>query len=60
MKNVKLKKLPKLPQITGDVPYIYSRMTIYTLGIAINVLVDRVNYLEEVIWEMNEVYDEEP
>ena len=44
-----MKELNKMPKITGDIPFIYSRNTIYVMGISINAHANAIDYLVEVI-----------
>ena len=44
-----MKKLNKMLQITGDIPFIYNRNTIYVMGTAINAHARAIDYLVEVI-----------
>ncbi len=47
-----MKKLKKLPKITGDIPLVYSRTSIYTICTLINALVDYVEHLAKEIEEL--------
>ena len=52
-----MKKLNKMPQITGDIPFMYSRNTIYVMGISINAHANAIDYLVGVIEELEKKID---
>lgn len=50
--KVKTRRLRKMGHLTGEVPYVYRRDTIYNMCIMINALVDAVNYLQDELEEL--------
>ncbi len=45
-------ELKKMPQVTGDIPYFYSRETIYVLGCALNAHAQAIDYLAKKVEEL--------
>lgn len=54
-----MRKVKRLGKLVGDVPLLYKRETIYNMCILINALVDRVNYLCDLLEEKAGVTDAE-
>lgn len=50
-----MKKLKKMPKLSGNVPLFYSRDCIYTMCIAINALSNAVDYLAEKVEKLEEL-----
>ena len=48
------KRLCKMGKLTGEVPCVYRRETIYNMCIMINALVDAVNYLQDELEKLGE------
>lgn len=48
------KRLRKMGKLTGEVPCVYRRQTIYNMCVMINALVDAVNYLNEELEKLRE------
>lgn len=46
------RKMRRLNKLTGEIPCLYSRNTIYLMCIMINALVDAVNYLADQVEEL--------
>ncbi|MGN0608356.1 MAG: hypothetical protein ACI4J6_04080 [Oscillospiraceae bacterium] len=43
------KRLKKMPQIRGDVPYLYSPTLFYNMGITINALAQAIDFLADKV-----------
>lgn len=52
-----MKKINKMPKLQGEIPLLYKRETIFNMCIAINALIDRVNYLVKTVEQLEKRSD---